>query len=467
LTELALLLDEIPVREVRGDPSVDVTGVTHDSRQVRAGMLFCCVPGRVTDGHEHAPAAVAAGAVALLCERPLDLAAAEVLVDDARAAMGPVAAAFHGHPSRSLEVVGVTGTNGKTTTTLLVQHILNQTGHPAAAIGTLGGVRTTPEATDLQALLARLRDEGTMAVAMEVSSHALALDRVRGTRFRVAVFTNLTQDHLDFHGTLEEYFAAKARLFEPAYTDAAVVNADDPHGALLADAANVPTQTYSLRDVDDLAVGVHGSTGRWRGHALRVPLAGRFNVSNALAALTAAVALGVEPGDAVGALSSAPVVPGRFETIDTGRPFRVVVDFAHTPDGLEQALRAAREITPDGRVIAVFGAGGDKDRAKRPLMGAAAARWSDVVIVTSDNPRHEDPAAIAAAIVAGAAGAAGAAAEVRVELDRRAAIALALAEARPGDLVVVAGKGHETEQVIGTRVVPFDDRLVVREELER
>jgi UDP-N-acetylmuramoyl-L-alanyl-D-glutamate--2,6-diaminopimelate ligase len=287
---------------------------------------------------------------------------------------------------------------------------------------------------------------------------------VRGTRFRVAVFTNLTQDHLDFHGTIEEYFAAKARLFEPAYTDAAVVNADDPHGALLVDAANVPTRTYSIRDVDDLTVGAQESRGRWRGHALRIPLGGRFNVSNALAALTATVELGVDPADGVSALSSAPAVPGRFEVIDTGRPFRVVVDFAHTPDGLEQALRAAREVTPDGRVIVVFGAGGDKDRAKRPLMGAAAARWSDVVIVTSDNPRSEDPAAIAAAIVGGTSGAA---AEVRVELDRRAAIALALAEARPGDLVVVAGKGHETEQVIGTRVVPFDDRLVVREELER
>jgi UDP-N-acetylmuramoyl-L-alanyl-D-glutamate--2,6-diaminopimelate ligase len=464
LTELALLLDEIAVREVRGDASVDVTSVTHDSRQVVAGALFCCVPGRVTDGHDHASSAVAAGAVALLCERPLDLAPAEVVVDDARAAMGPVASAFHGHPSRALDVVGVTGTNGKTTTTLLLQHVLTATGRDTAAIGTLSGARTTPEATELQALLARFRDEGNVAVAMEVSSHALALDRVRGTRFRAAVFTNLTQDHLDFHGTIEQYFGAKARLFEPAYAEMAIVNADDPHGALLADAAEVPTRTYSLRDVDDLELAAQGSRGRWRGHAFSVPLAGAFNVANALAALTTAVELGVDEADAVAALATAPPVPGRFESIDEGQPFGVVVDFAHTPDGIEQALRAARAVRPDGRVIVVFGAGGEKDRDKRPLMGAAAASVADIVIVTNDNPRREDPAAIAAAVVAGTQGTMS---DVRVELDRRSAIALALAEARPGDIVVVAGKGHETEQIVGTTATPFDDRTVVREELTR
>jgi len=464
LTELALFLDEIAVQEVRGDASVDVTSVTHDSRLVVEGALFCCVPGRVTDGHDHAAGAVAAGAVALLCERPLDLARAEVVVDDARAAMGPVASAFHGHPSRALEVVGVTGTNGKTTTTVLLQHVLTATGRATAAIGTLGGTRTTPEATDLQALLARFRDEGKVAVAMEVSSHALALDRVRGTRFRAAVFTNLSQDHLDFHGTIERYFAAKARLFEPDYTDVAIVNADDPHGALLADAATVPTRTYSMHDVADLAVGVASSEGRWRGGSLRVPLGGAFNVSNALAALTTAVELDVAVRDALDALATAPSVPGRFESIDEGQPFRVVVDFAHTPDGIDQALRAARDVTSGGRVIVVFGAGGDKDREKRPLMGAAAARWADLVIVTTDNPRREDPASIADAVVAGTRGAA---ADVRVELDRRAAIALAFAEARPGDLVVVAGKGHETQQIVGTDTRPFDDRVVVREELSK
>jgi UDP-N-acetylmuramoyl-L-alanyl-D-glutamate--2,6-diaminopimelate ligase len=459
LTELADLLGGVEVRELRGDPSVDVTSVTHDSRRAVAGALFCCVPGGVADGHDHAPAAVAAGAVALLCERPLDLAPAEVVVDDARAAMGPLAAAFHGDPSHALDVVGVTGTNGKTTTTLLLQHVLTAVGRPTGAIGTLSGARTTPDAPDLQAQLAHLRDEGMVAVAMEVSSHALALDRVKGTRFRAAVFTNLTQDHLDFHGTIEQYFAAKARLFDPEYSTVAVVNADDPHGALLADAATIPTRTFSLRDVDGLEVGATESIGTWRGRSLRVPLGGAFNVSNALAALTTAVELGIGEADAVAAIADAPAVPGRFESIDEGQAFRVVVDFAHTPDGIEQVLRAARTVTPSGRVIVVVGAGGDKDRDKRPLMGAAADRHADVIVLTSDNPRSEDPQAIVDAIRTGIAGSA----DVRVELDRRAAIALAFAEAQPDDLVVVAGKGHETEQVIGKQVLPFDDRKVVRE----
>lgn len=455
------LLGGLAVDEVRGDAEVEVTSVTHDSRLVSPGALFCCIPGRISDGHRHAPAAVEAGAVALLCERPLGVAAAEVVLPDARAAMGPVAAAFHGHPSSSLDVVGITGTNGKTTTTLLLQSVLEAAGRTTGVIGTLSGARTTPEATELQAQLAELRDGGTAAVAMEVSSHALALHRVAGTHFRVAVFTNLSQDHLDFHETMEDYFAAKARLFEPAYSEVAVVNADDPRGQLLADAATIPTRTYSLGDVVDLEVGQTSSTGTWRGRRLVVPLGGAFNVANALAALTAAVELGVDEATAVAGLAAAPPVPGRFEVIESDRPFRVVVDFAHTPDGIEQVLRAARAVTAGGRVIAVFGAGGDKDRAKRPLMGEAAARHADVVVVTSDNPRSEDPAAIAEAVVAGTAGHR----DVRVELDRRAAIELAVAEARPGDLVVVAGKGHETTQTIGDRVLPFDDRLVVREVL--
>jgi UDP-N-acetylmuramoyl-L-alanyl-D-glutamate--2,6-diaminopimelate ligase len=461
--QLAELLDGIAVVDLRGDGDVTVTSVTHDSRQVRPGALFCCVAGRVTDGHVHAPAAVLAGAVALLCERPLDLGVAEVVVADARAAMGPVAATFHGRPSDALDVVGVTGTNGKTTTTLLLQAILEADGRPTGVIGTLSGARTTPEATDLQARLAELRDSGSVAVAMEVSSHALALDRVAGTRFRVAVFTNLSQDHLDFHSTMEDYFAAKALLFEPEVTDVAVVNADDPHGLLLQQAAHVPTRAYSLVDVDDLVVGATSSTGRWRGHALRVPLGGEFNVANALAALTAAAELGVDVRTALEGLASAPPVPGRFETVDAGQPFRLVVDFAHTPDGIEQVLRAARGVAGDGRVIVVFGAGGDKDREKRPMMGEAAARLADIVVVTSDNPRSEDPQSIADAVVAGTAGGG---ASVRVELDRRAAISSAVAEARPGDVVVVAGKGHETTQTIGDRVLPFDDRAVAREVLD-
>ncbi|MCU1373669.1 MAG: murE [Actinomycetia bacterium] len=458
---LADVLEGLAIDELRGDPSAEITGVTHDSRQVGPGSLFCCIRGRVTDGHDHAPAAVAAGAVALLCERPLDLAAAEVVVADARATMGPVAAAFHGHPSSALEVVGVTGTNGKTTTTFLLQAVLEGAGRSTGVIGTLSGTRTTPEAPELQARLAELRDEGRQAVAMEVSSHALALDRVAGTRFRVAVFTNLSRDHLDFHDTMEDYFAAKARLFDARYADAAVVNADDPRGQLLADAASVPTRTYSLRDVEDLVLGPASSTGTWRGHRLHVPLGGSFNVANALAALTAAAELGVDEATAVAGLATAPQVPGRFESVGRGQPFQVIVDYAHTPDGIEQVLRAARAVTT-GRVLVVVGAGGDRDWDKRPMMGEAAARHADVVVVTSDNPRSEDPQAIADAVVEGTAGHD----DVRVELDRRAAIELALRAARPGDLVVVAGKGHESTQTIGDRVLPFDDREVVREVLD-
>ena len=461
--QLRDVLAGLPVSEVHGDASVEVTSVTHDSRRVTPGALFCCVPGRMTDGHAHAPAAVAAGAVALLCERRLDTGATEAIVADARSLMGPAAAAFHGQPSSSLDVVGVTGTNGKTTVTYLLQAILDAAGRSTAVIGTLAGPRTTPEATDLQAQLAALRDEGKHAVAMEVSSHALALERVAGTRFRVAVFTNLSRDHLDFHGTMEDYFAVKARLFEPGYSVAAVVNADDKYGDLLAHVSSIPTTTYSRADVDDLELGPASSTGRWRGHRIVVPLAGDFNVINALAALTTAVELGVDEATAAEGLATASPVPGRYELIDVGQPFRVVVDFAHTPDGIEQVLRAARSTAAGGRVIVVFGAGGDKDRDKRPLMGEAAARLADVVVVTSDNPRSEDPAAIAGAVVAGTAEGSAA---VRVELDRRAAIAVALDEARPGDVVIVAGKGHETTQTIGERVLPFDDREVVRDLLE-
>jgi UDP-N-acetylmuramoyl-L-alanyl-D-glutamate--2,6-diaminopimelate ligase len=456
---LAELVQEVAGASVEGDGAVEVRGVTHDSRQVESGWLFCCVRGATTDGHDHAPAAVAAGAVALLVERPLDLPVAQVVVPSSRAAMGPVAAAFHGHPSEALDVVGVTGTNGKTTTTWFLRSILQHAGRPTGLIGTLSGARTTPEATDLQAMLAAHRDQGDLAVAMEVSSHALALDRVAGTRFRVAVFTNLGQDHLDFHGTIEDYFAAKAKLFEPGLSERAIVNADDPRGRLLADAATLPTTTYSLTEVEDLVVGGRSSTGRWRGQPLHVPMGGAFNVANALAALHAAVVLGVDEAAAVAGLASSPPVPGRFEPIDEGQAFDVVVDFAHTPDGLDVALRAARVATTN-RVLVVFGCGGDKDRDKRPKMGQIAAQLADVVVVTSDNPRSEDPAAIIGDVLAGTTGATG---DVRVDPDRRAAIALALDLARAGDLVLVAGKGHETTQTIGPTTIPFDDRVVVRE----
>jgi UDP-N-acetylmuramoyl-L-alanyl-D-glutamate--2,6-diaminopimelate ligase len=460
---LERLTAELDVLAVEGDAATEVTAVTHDSRAVVPGALFCCVPGERADGHAFAPEAVARGAVALLCARPLGLGVPEVRVDDVRAAMGPAAAAVHDHPSAALPVVGVTGTNGKTTTTWLLQAVLEAAGRPTGLIGTLSGARTTPEAPDLQARLAELRDEGRRAVAMEVSSHALALHRVDGTRFAVAVFTNLGRDHLDFHDSLEDYFAAKARLFGPELADVAVVGLDDPHGRLLRDAARIPTRGYALADVEDLELGPRSSAGRWRGHRLHVPLGGAFNVRNALAAATAALELGLDEAAVVAGLAAAPPVPGRFEAVPLEAPFSAIVDYAHTPDALEALLGAARSVAPGGRLLVVFGCGGDRDRLKRPAMGEVAARLADVVVVTSDNPRSEDAAAIAAAVVEGAAGPG----SVTTELDRRAAIATALAEAGPGDVVVVAGKGHETTQDAGGTVVPFDDRAVVAEEWAR
>jgi UDP-N-acetylmuramoyl-L-alanyl-D-glutamate--2,6-diaminopimelate ligase len=470
---LDTLLEDAPLPatvEVAGAgvSGVDVTSVTLDSRTVVPGALFCCVQGSRVDGHDLAPDAVAAGAVAVLTERPLalDPAVVQLVVPAVRPAIGPLASALHGHPSRSLTLVGITGTNGKTTTTHLLRSVFQASGRSAEVIGTLSGTPgappTTPDAPELQARLAAMRDAGVTAVAMEVSSHGLAMHRVDGTRFAAAAFTNLSQDHLDLHGTMEAYFAAKARLFDPAFTDLAVVCLDDPYGRLLRDAATVPTIGYSLADADDLRLGPTGSTLRWRGVELRVPLAGRFNVANALCAATIAVELGIGVDAVAAGLAATPQVRGRFEPVDAGQPFGVVVDYAHTPDGLEQLLTAAREVT-DGRVIAVFGAGGDRDPAKRPRMGEVAGRLADVVVVTSDNPRSEDPDAIVDAITAGIADRSG----TVVEPDRRAAIEAALGRAAPGDTVVIAGKGHETTQTVGAEVLPFDDVDVARAALAR
>ena len=460
LTDLVeAVADRPPFRDltVTGDASVEVGRAAHDSRSLSPGALFCCVPGAVHDGHDLAADAVAAGAAALLCERPLDLGVPELVVSSVREAMGPVAAELAGRPSDHLAVVGVTGTNGKTTTIALLGAILEAAGRPCGLIGTLTGARTTPEAPELQDRLAAHLAEGKAAVAMEVSSHALDLHRVDGTRFRVAVFTNLSRDHLDHHGDMGAYFQAKARLFGPDLCDLAVLGVDDPHGRLLRDAALVPSVGYSLADAHDLRLGPDGSHFTWRGVPVHVGLAGRFNVANALAAATAAEALGVTPEQVAAGLASVPPVPGRFERVDEGQPHLAVVDYAHTPDGLEQLLATARELVP-GRVIVVFGAGGDRDRSKRPAMGEVAARLADVVIVTSDNPRHEDPAAIIDEVCNGM----DEPRDLRVEPDRRSAIEAAVAEARPGDVLLVAGKGHETTMTIGDDVQPFDDREVLR-----
>jgi UDP-N-acetylmuramoyl-L-alanyl-D-glutamate--2,6-diaminopimelate ligase len=457
------LLDGVEVRAIIG-ASVDVTSITRDSRAVERGSLFCCISGTRADGHAFAADAVAAGAVALLVERELQLDApvTQVVVDDTRRAMGRAAAALNRHPSRSMDVVGITGTNGKTTTAWLLRNVFEAAGRTTDMIGTLtsgpGGPPTTPDAIDLQAQLAGMRDRGVTAVAMEVSSHALAQSRVEGTEFAVAVFTNLSRDHLEYHETMEDYFAAKALLFEPGRSRRAVVNVDDTRGRLLLDAARIPTRGFSLADVTDLRVGAT-SAGTWRGQRLEVPLAGEFNVSNALAAANAALELGIDESTIVRGIASTPPAPGRFELVDAGQPFLIAVDYAHTPDGIERLLESARRLVEDGQVTIVFGAGGDKDTGKRPLMGAVASRLADVVVLTSDNPRSEDPAAIIDDIRRGMDGRA----YVIAEPDRRAAIQLALERAAAGDIVLVAGKGHETTQTIGATEVPFDDRLVVKD----
>ncbi|MDX6632039.1 MAG: UDP-N-acetylmuramoyl-L-alanyl-D-glutamate--2,6-diaminopimelate ligase, partial [Solirubrobacterales bacterium] len=480
----AMLLSDLIVgleAELSGDPATEIAGLVYDSRDVGDGTLFFCIPGERADGHDFAAQAVQAGASALVCERRLELDVAQVRVADARAAMAPVAAHFYGNPSSELDIVGITGTNGKTTTAFLLRGILEAAGSSCGMLGTVkrivGGVeeeveRTTPEAIDLQRDLRRMVDAGDRACAMEVSSHALILHRADRVGFDIGVFTNLTQDHLDFHADMEEYFAAKRRLFDLA--EHAVINVDDEWGRRLTREIRIDGSTFSAAgepadfravDVSYDAAGAHFRLVAPDGEAMvRMPLPGEFNVANALAAIAAARNLGVEMAAAVEALAAAERVPGRFEPVDGGQSFAVLVDYAHTPDSLENALRAARQLTA-GRLICVFGCGGDRDRDKRPLMGRAAAELSDLALVTSDNPRSEDPQTIIDEILAGIGEAT---AGFEVEPDRRRAIALALAAAGSGDTVLIAGKGHEQGQEFeGGRKLPFDDRQVALEELER
>ena len=458
-----------------GPPGADVTGIAYRSAHVRAGDLFAAIRGRSHDGHGYAADAVRRGAAALLVDHALPEAVSQIVVPDTRRALAPIAAAFYGDPSARLWVCGVTGTNGKTTTTHLIEGILARAGGRPGLIGTLGvrldaaavafepTTSTTPEAPDVQRLLAEMRNGGAREVVMEVTSHALALHRVDACRFASAVFTNLTQDHLDFHGDLARYRDAKSRLFEMVARDgAAVVNADDPSAAAMARGSRAPVWTYAIDAPADVRAerpqyGPRGTrcviaspAGRL---PLSLPLPGRFNLSNALAAAAVALARGITP-DLVGAsLEAARGVPGRCELIEEGQAFAVIVDYAHTPDGLENVLRLAREVCA-GRVLAVFGCGGDRDRTKRPIMGRIGTDLADHAVFTSDNPRSEPPEAILREIEAGASGRS----NFETEPDRRRAIVRALALARPGDVVVIAGKGHEPYQIIGDRTIAFDDR---------
>jgi UDP-N-acetylmuramoyl-L-alanyl-D-glutamate--2,6-diaminopimelate ligase len=455
-------------------PAVDVTALAFDNRLVTPGTLFFCVPGFTRDGHDFAQDAIARGAVALVAQRPLGLGVPEILVDDVRAAMAPAAAALAGDPTARLTTVGITGTTGKTTSAFLVRALLEAGGRSTGLLGTVTAVvggeqhavaRTTPEAIDLQRTFAEMLDAGDEAVVMEVSSHALSLHRADAIHWSVAVFTNLTQDHLDFHSDMEDYFLAKRRLFE-AGPEIAIVNVDDPYGARLA--RDFPDAIRIGLDAEDAQVrataiegDASGSAFVVDGQALRTTLPGRFNVLNALGAVVVARELGVDDAAIAAGLARAERVPGRFEPVDEGQPFAVFVDYSHKPDALEAVLRTARGLTR-GRVIVVFGAGGDRDRGKRPLMGRAAAEHADVAIITSDNPRNEDPEAIMAEIAEGMSTHPPA---ERV-VDRQAAIERAIALAAPGDVVVIAGKGHERYQEFEDgRTVPFDDVAVAREAL--
>jgi UDP-N-acetylmuramoyl-L-alanyl-D-glutamate--2,6-diaminopimelate ligase len=478
---LETLRDAIRAGDVLNPAPVGVTDLAYDARRVEPGAIFVCVPGQRADGHDFAAAAVERGAVALLVERPLDLPVPQLVVADTRLAMALAADAFFGRPTRELEVAGVTGTNGKTTTAFVLYSILAAAGRRPGLLGTvemrIGGerravTRTTPEAIDLQRTFRELLDAGDRSCALEASSHASELKRLVGTRFRALVFTNLSQDHLDFHGTLAAYYDAKRRLFTEPDVDGnrppAAVNVGDEHGRRLADelrGLGGPLLTFGLADdadvrPEELELTPAATSFRAAGLAVRPQLRGRFNVENVLGAIAAGRLLGIEDEAIVRGIEHVSGVPGRFEAVDEGQPFAVLVDYAHTPEALENVLAEARRLA-SGRLVCVFGCGGDRDRAKRPLMGEVVSRLADLAIVTSDNPRSEDPGAIIEEILAGMTG------EEDVEPDRAAAIARAVEAAEAGDVVLIAGKGHEQGQELRDRTIPFDDREVARDILRR
>ena len=483
--KLAQLVARLPGAETSGDSELEITAVTHDSRRSGPGALFVGIRGLVTDGNDFVEAARKKGAVAICSEEPPRGEGTWVRVGNAREALALFSAAVLGDPARSLDLVGVTGTNGKTTTSYLIEQALRAAGERVGLVGTVEyrvadriaeAVRTTPEASELQALLREMVDAGCRRAVLEVSSHSLALRRVHGLEFKVAIFTNLTRDHLDFHGDMDAYFAAKRTLFEKLLTSDghAILNLDDDRASELARVSRGRVWTYSLENpkadllAEDLRLGLDRTRLRARTPAgvleLESALVGRFNVQNLLAALGAGLALGLPPDAVQRGIATLSGVPGRMEKVALGQDFTVLVDYAHTDDALKNLLETVRGLGPR-RVITVFGCGGDRDRSKRPLMGAVAARLSDVVILTSDNPRSEPPEAILDEIRRGIP--ATRAQDTLVIPDRRDAIARALEMGREGVCVVIAGKGHETYQVLRDRTAPFDDRQVARDALAR
>jgi UDP-N-acetylmuramoyl-L-alanyl-D-glutamate--2,6-diaminopimelate ligase len=475
VVDLERLIAALAPTEVVGRVPAEVRDLAYDARSADAGTLFFCVPGQRADGHDFAGEAVANGAVALVVQRPLEIAVPQLVVRDSRAAMAVAADEFFAHPTEELAVAGVTGTNGKTTTAFLLYAVLAAAGRRPGLLGTIEtrvdgerrpATRTTAEAIDLQRLFREMLDAGDRSCAMEATSHGSALKRLDRVRFAALAFTNLSQDHLDFHRDLEEYFDAKRRLFLGADAPPAAVNVGDVYGARLADELRdqgAPLVTFGFADdaqIQPEGLELSEPVARLTagGIPLRTRLRGRFNVENVLATVAVARLLEIADDAVAAGIESVTGVPGRFETVDEGQPFAVVVDYAHKPGALENVLRTARGMAA-GRVICVFGCGGDRDRGKRPLMGRIATELADVAIVTSDNPRSEEPLAIIEEVLRGAVR------EPEVEADRRAAIERAIELAEPGDVVVITGKGHEVGQEIAGRVTPFDDRDVARDAL--
>ncbi len=484
---LRSILEGLSVQQQVGPADATITGVAYDSRKVEPGFLFVCVRGFQQDAHQFIPDALQRGAAAIIAEEAAAVPAQPpvpfLVVPNGRRALATVSRNFHQAPSRKLRLVGITGTNGKTTTTYMIRHILHQAGQPTGVIGTLGALigdrpvpldRTTPEAPDLDRLLTAMVQEGIRDCAMEVSSHAIALHRVRELEFDVGVFTNLTQDHLDFHHDLEDYRAAKMELFcelpirsTKAFTG--IINADDPSAPWFLQAAHGRTLTYGLSaDAQVRGADAQASPGGIVYRCLtdagereiRLAVGGFFNVYNSLGAIAACLALGLSLDAIADALNGFTGVPGRFEAVPSAQEFTVIVDYAHTPDGIANVLQSARALQPR-RLVVVFGCGGDRDKGKRPKMGALAAELADRVFVTSDNPRSEDPGAIIADILAGIP--AEARAKVSTEPDRRAAIEAAIRDAAKDDLIVIAGKGHEDYQIFADRTIHFSDREVAAE----
>jgi UDP-N-acetylmuramoyl-L-alanyl-D-glutamate--2,6-diaminopimelate ligase len=486
--QLSELVSQLPVIATEGPLDREITGLSYDSRRVQPGMVFVALPGLNTDGHAHIQNALDRGAAAIICERNgyLPQRSTKVKVSDARQSLALAAAAYYGRPATKLKMVGITGTNGKTTVSFMVKHLLERAGLETGLIGTVRyevgdrmvpAQRTTPAALEVQQMLAQMVRAECQACVMEVSSHAIEQQRVFGIDFDVAVFTNLTQDHLDYHGTMENYFRAKQRLFTSSYLStkkgAAVINADDTYGARLLTESNLEVNfSYGLGEGARLrASRVKLAAARSEFHVetpagafdCTLPLIGRHNVYNALAAIGAALALGIELPVVRDAMATVPAVPGRLESVDHGQPFAVFVDYAHTDDALRNVLQTLREVT-SGRLLVAFGCGGSRDTGKRAKMGRVAAELADFTVITTDNPRKESPDVIAAQIEHGVTSVR--ADRHRVELDRRRAIEEIIREARPGDTVLLAGKGHETYQEFCDTVVPFDDGLVAAETLE-